>query len=386
MGASKRMMLAKAIKDVRASKAGASSAPAADPNPPSTLPLPPPTTTEAPLGSSSPSPHSPEALQTPGSPLPIAAVPLALASSPAPTPLDKGKRVLEIIFDDEDSDGVAPFKRRKSARVPLLPAASPQEEDSFRDNPPSATSLPPTTVQEDIGEGAEYAPPPPPAEVSASPAPVAAAPDFIAIPPPIMHLMRGFSGGTMPEGSDRKEGMPFYLRAFLAVALEWRAQARNAVLQTQTLQALETRVASLEEEKKILGRQNEAYQTTLKEAQKSKAEAEEQLAEAMELQADFYTREIALKVRVTSLQDIVAAYEEVQKDLKARCCEQADEMERMEGEVASQAKAMGLLQVDYDKLQVEVSRLRVEKEALEKQVVSGDATIEELEKDKKTLI
>ena len=108
--ASKRMMLAKAIKDARAAKAGASSTPAADPNPPSTLPLPPPATTEAPLGSSSPSPHSPEALQTPGSPLPIAAVPLAVASSPAPTPHDKGKRVLEIISDDEDSDGVAPFK------------------------------------------------------------------------------------------------------------------------------------------------------------------------------------------------------------------------------------------------------------------------------------
>ena len=173
----------------------------------------PPTTTEAPLGSSSPSPQSPEALQTPGSPLPIAAVPLVVASSPAPTPLDKGKRVLEIISDDEDSDGVAPFKRRKFARVPLLPEASPQGGNSFMDNPPSATSLPPITVQEEGGEGAESAPPPPPAEVSASPALVAAAPDLIAIPPPIMHLMRGFSGGTMAEGTDRKEGMPFYLGA-----------------------------------------------------------------------------------------------------------------------------------------------------------------------------
>ena len=95
------MMLAKVMKAACAAKAGASSALATDPNPPSTLPLPPPTTTEAPLGSSSPSPHSPEALQTPGSPLPIAAVPLAVASSLAPTPLDKGKRVLEIISDDE---------------------------------------------------------------------------------------------------------------------------------------------------------------------------------------------------------------------------------------------------------------------------------------------
>ena len=157
-------------------------------------------------------------------------------------------------------------------------------------------------------------------------------------------------------------------------------------MQTQTLQALETRVVALEEEKKTLGRQNEAYQATLKMAQEAKEEAEKQLAEAMELQADFYTREVALQVQITGLQGMVEAYEEVQKDLKDRCCEQADELERREGEMATQTKALGLLQVDHDKLQIEVSRLRAEKEALEKQVASGDATIEELEKDKKSLI
>jgi len=47
---------------------------------------------------------------------------------------------------------------------------------------------------------------------------------------------------------------------------------------------------------------------------------------------------------------------------------------------------MGLLRADYDKLQIEVNRLRVEKEALEKQVPSGDTIIGELVKDKKTLI
>ena len=49
--------------------------------------------------------------------------------------------------------------------------------------------------------------------------------------------------------------------------------------------------------------------------------------------------------------------------------------------MATQAKALNLLQVDHDKLQVEVNRLRVEKE-----VASGDFTIEELEKAKKALI
>ncbi|XP_068477035.1 uncharacterized protein [Phaseolus vulgaris] len=160
--------------------------------------------------------------------------------------------------------------------------------------------------------------------------------------------------------------MPFYLGAFLAVALEWRAQAINAVLQAQTLQALETRVTALEEEKKTLECQNKAYQGTLKQAQEAKEKAEKQLAE------------------LTGLQDLVEADAEVQKDLKDRCYEQADEMERMEGDMATQAKAVGLLQADYDKLQVEVSRLRVEKETLEKQVASGDATMEE--KDKKALI
>ncbi|XP_068503743.1 uncharacterized protein [Phaseolus vulgaris] len=164
----------------------------------------------------------------------------------------------------------------------------------------------------------------------------------------------------MPEGTDKKEGMPFYLGAFLAVALEWHAQARNAVLQAQALQALETKVTALEEEKKTLECQNKAYQSTLKQAQEAKEKAEKQLAEAMGFQADFYTREVALQVQLTGLQDLVEADAEVQKDLKDRCCEQAEEMERMEGEMTTQAKAMGLLQVDYDKLQVEVSRLRVE--------------------------
>ena len=124
----------------------------------------------------------------------------------------------------------------------------------------------------------------------------------------------------------------------------------------------------------------------MKQAQESKAETERQLAKALELQAGFYTREVALQVQVTGLQESVKADAEVQKDLKDHCREQADKMERMEREMATQAKAMDLLQADYDKLQVEVSRLRMEKEALEKQVTSGDAAVEELEKDSKALI
>ena len=47
-------------------------------------------------------------------------------------------------------------------------------------------------------------------------------------------------------------------------------------------------MAALEEEKKTQGRQNKAYQASLKLAQEAKEEAEKQLGEAMELQTDFY--------------------------------------------------------------------------------------------------
>ncbi|XP_068492020.1 uncharacterized protein [Phaseolus vulgaris] len=137
---------------------------------------------------------------------------------------------------------------------------------------------------------------------------------------------------------------------------------------------------------KALGRQNEAYCSSLKQAQESRAEAKRKLAEALELQADFYAREVALQVQVAGLQELVKADAETQKDLKDRFCEQTAKVERIEEELATQAKAMDLLRVDYNELQVEVSRLRVEKEALEKQVASGDAAIEELEKEKNSLI
>jgi len=198
--------------------------------------------------------------------------------------------------------------------------------------------------------------------------------------------MRGFNGESMPESPEPKGGNALLHGAFLAVALDWRTQARNAALQAQTLQALETRVAALEEEKEKLRRRDEASQASLQLAEKAKEETEKQLAEAAKLQADFLARETTLQIQVTGLQGTVETCKEITKGLEDRYREQASELERMKGETATQAKAMGLLQADRDKLQVEVSRLRVEKEALEKQVASGDTVIEELEKDKKALI
>jgi len=373
MSSSKKALLAKALRDARAAKGDATPAPpatAAD------------LTAAPPLGSSSPPPQT----QTPGSPTPSAAVPLAMAASSSPAPLDKGKRVLVVSSDEEGSGGGIVFKRRRAARAPTPPAASPQGGNSPVDTPPSASCPIASTVQGEEGDGAAQTPAPPPAETSVTPAASVAIPDIISLPPPIMQLLRGFNGEDMPESPDRKEGMPYYLGAFLSVALDWRSQARNAAWLAHKLETLETKmsilepkVSALEQENEKLKRQDEASQTSLKlaetakeEARKQLAEAADQLAEAAELQADFFLREASLKIQVTGLQGMIDASGVAQEELKSRYREQAE--------------AMSLLQAERNKLKTEVSGLVVEKEALEKQVASADAAVEALEKEKKSLI
>jgi len=63
--------------------------------------------------------------------------------------------------------------------------------------------------------------------------------------------MRGFderSPGSS-SGEAKKEGMPYYIGAFLAIALDWCAQAKTKAIEMQTLQALKREVATLKEEK-----------------------------------------------------------------------------------------------------------------------------------------
>jgi len=217
----------------------------------------PPTTSPAPVTSLPSPPSSPQTYQTPTSPSPIEAIPLAAASTCAPAPPDKGKRVLEITSDSEDSDGGLVFKKRRATRVPTIPTASPGGVDSLRDSPPSATSPPPQTVQEEREEGVESVPPPLPLPVgaaasgSAPPAP-ALVPYLseILIPRPIyMELARGFTEGMSPGNPNRGEGMPFYMGAFLAIALDWRSQAQSVATGRQALQILKQEVGAPKEEK-----------------------------------------------------------------------------------------------------------------------------------------
>ena len=140
--------------------------------------------------------------------------------------------MLEITSDSDDSDVGLVFKKRKATRVPTLPTASPGGGvDSLRDSPPSATSPPPQTVQEERDEGAESVPPPLPlseaaaASGSAPPAPAPVpSPSEILIPDPVFRqFARGFNEGMSLGNPNRGEGMPFCMGAFLVIALDWRS-------------------------------------------------------------------------------------------------------------------------------------------------------------------
>jgi len=223
MDSSRRIALAKTLRACPKAtfvKAGASSAPITESN------LPP-----SPTPHTAQTPNSPHSLQTPNSPPPIVVVSLAVAANLTPAPLDKGKGVLVVPSDDEGSGEGQVFKRRRTNRVVNSRSASPQRGESLRDNPPSATSPPPQIGQE---EGAESIPLP---TQTASQAP---APKVLTIPPAIMQLMRGFNEKSpgSSSGEAKKEGMPYYMGAFLAIALDWRAQAKTKAIEMQTLQAL----------------------------------------------------------------------------------------------------------------------------------------------------
>ena len=96
MDRQRRLRLAQALK----SKDGASASPLSTSAAPHLLPT---FKTQSATTLSTPS-VQPSANPPPSSPPPIAAMPLALAEAGASsTPLDKGKRVVKVVSDDEDS-------------------------------------------------------------------------------------------------------------------------------------------------------------------------------------------------------------------------------------------------------------------------------------------
>jgi len=233
--------------------------------------------------------------------------------------------VLEITSDSEDSDVGLVFNKRKATRVPTLPTASPGGVvDSLRDSPPSATSPPPQTVQEERDEGAESAPPPLPlfeaaaASGSARPAP-APVPSLleILIPGPVLkQFARGFNEGMSPGNPNRAEGMPFYMGAFLSIALDWRSQAQSVAMGRQALQSLKQEVGALKKEKKAWGLREETHQASLKMTQEAKEGAEAYAHEIEQAYADLLALFTYHQIQNIGLHEVVRAFEAQRKEIE----------------------------------------------------------------------
>ena len=88
----------------------------------------------------------------------------------------------------------------------------------------------------------------------------------------------------------RRKACPTTYGAFLAIALDWRAQAKSKAIEMQALQALKREVATLKEEKLKLAplweHKEGAYETSLVESRKAEEAANLRLHEACQKYAD----------------------------------------------------------------------------------------------------
>jgi len=231
MDRNKRLRLAQALKtkgEAAPKGAGDSTHPTSEPAPTSPTSRPqniPNTTPDQSL-------PSPNATHPPSSPPPIAEVPLTMAgTTTTPAPLDKGKGVVVVPSqDDEDNEDGQVFKRRRTNKVVASPSSSSHDAESLREHPPSAT--PPSHQM--VLEGR--------VEIETAQTTPAPAPE---LPRPIQELPRGYlhrvsSGGQSEEV--KKEGMNYYLGAFLACANSWHDQARAKASELSALQALKKSV------------------------------------------------------------------------------------------------------------------------------------------------
>jgi len=193
--------------------------------------------------------------------------------------------------------------------------------------------------------------------------------------------MRGFTerSSASSSGEAKKEGMPYYMGAFLAIALEWRAQAKSKAIEMQALQALKREVATLKEEKLKLKRlwehKEDAYKTSLMETRKAEEATNLRLHDAGQKYADLLGSMVPLQAEVAELK--AAAVNSKALEVK---------LGETEGELAAKIEALNLLQAENGKLQVDVNKLQVEKEFLDKQLATKNSKIEELEKSNKKLI
>ncbi|XP_068492119.1 uncharacterized protein [Phaseolus vulgaris] len=329
MDRQRRLRLVQVLKSkdgALASPPSTSSAPPSSPNPqpqPATIPTNP--TTQA-------SPHP-----LPSSPPLIAAVPLALVEAGASSaPLDKGKRVVEVVSDDEDSAEGQVFKRQRTQHAPQMvtsATSSSHGAESLREDPPSATS-PPQSVHQERGFEAE---------------PVGVLPPAPELPLPMQESLKGFlSIGSASSQAEEPQ--------------------RAKTAQASAFQALEKEVASLnegqeklKEEKERLaahwGRQEGAYKESLRMAQKAREEANKRLHKVAQAQAELLNEAVPLRTKIADLEAVAETSKAYQKKLEDQCVNREQSLGKTEVALANKTDECSRLTAENKSLQARVQEL-----------------------------
>ena len=288
----------------------------------------------------------------PSLPSPIVAILLVLAEAGAPSaPLDKGKRVVEVISDDEDSAEGQAFKRQRTQRAPqtVTYATSSSYGDEFlREDPPSATSLSQPMILEG-GLEAEHTSTPPPAP---------------ELPLPIQDSLRGFFGKASPRDQTerpQRESLYYHMGAFMSCAHSWHMQARAKGAQVFTFRALEKKVASLTEEKEKLanrwGRQEEAYKATLKVSQKANEDVNKQLHEVAQANVELLNQVVPLRTKIIDLEAAAETSKAYRKKLEDQCVDQEQTLGKTEVALAGKTDECSCLTTENTFLQANVQEL-----------------------------
>ncbi|XP_068474910.1 uncharacterized protein [Phaseolus vulgaris] len=148
---------------------------------------------------------------------------------------------------------------------------------------------------------------------------------------------------------------------FMSYAHSWHMQARAKAVKASAFQALEKEVASLKEEKERLathwGRQEDAYKTSLKVAQKAKEEANKRLHEVSQANAELLNQVVPLRVKITDLEEAGKTFEAQQKKLENQCIDREQTLGKTEAAVEEKTSECSRLASENATLQAKIQEL-----------------------------
>jgi len=140
-------------------------------------------------------------------------------------------------------------------------------------------------------------------------------------------------------------------------------QARAKAVKASAFQVLEKEVASLKEEKERLathwGRQEDAYKSFLKVAQKAKEEANKRLHEVSQANAELLNQVVPFRVKIADIEEAGKTSEAQQKKLENQCIDREQTLGKTDAALEEKTGECSRLVSENATLQAKVQELTV---------------------------